>query len=344
MAGPSPLRSHRVAVGVHPLVAPLPSELQVEVTGSCNLSCRMCLVAYRPRLGRSATMSIDTFRALLDDLPTIERVTLQGLGEPLLAPDLEDMIAEAIGRGIQVGFNTNGTLLTPERSERLIALGLHWLHVSVDGARAETFAEIRRGGRLEVVVTNLRGLVSARADAAKDHPRIQLNTVVMRRNLDELEAIVRLAADIGVDRLWLQNLSHDFGDVSDDVAFVEIGGFTARERVIGTETTRRFDRVAALASELGLDVRLPGDGEVMPRAADEPGCDWPWRGVYVSHDGTVQPCCMLMGTDRGRQGTIADTPVSDLWNQPSYVELRRGLLSADPPAICGGCSAYRRTF
>ena len=36
---------------LHP---PLPTELQVEVTGSCNLACKMCLVRYRPKLGRKS--------------------------------------------------------------------------------------------------------------------------------------------------------------------------------------------------------------------------------------------------------------------------------------------------
>src|SRR5690606_32740671 len=108
------------------------------------------------------------------------------------------IIAEAVARGIRVGFNSNGTLLTRERSERLIRAGLDWLHVSIDGARRETFASIRRGGDLDRVVTNLRGLVRTRAALGRTNPWIQMNTVIMRANQGELEALVRLAADIGV--------------------------------------------------------------------------------------------------------------------------------------------------
>jgi MoaA/NifB/PqqE/SkfB family radical SAM enzyme len=46
------------APATHP---PLPSELQIEVTGACNLACRMCLLRYRPKLGRkSGAMDFDT--------------------------------------------------------------------------------------------------------------------------------------------------------------------------------------------------------------------------------------------------------------------------------------------
>src|SRR3954451_14768464 len=121
-------------VGVAP---PLPRELQVEVTGACNLSCRMCLVSYRPKLGRKqAAMPLDRLVGLLDELPGLERLTLQGLGEPLLCPDLVDMVAAPKQRGIAVGFNSNAMLLTPAIAARLVDLGLDWLHVSLDGATA----------------------------------------------------------------------------------------------------------------------------------------------------------------------------------------------------------------
>src|SRR3954471_22897359 len=108
-----------MASTLHPA---LPDELQIEVTGSCNLRCRMCLVRYRAPIDRvSGSMDISRFIDLLDELPSIRRLTLQGLGEPLLAPDFLEMIEAARSRGIQVGFNSNGTLLTREKCERLVA-------------------------------------------------------------------------------------------------------------------------------------------------------------------------------------------------------------------------------
>lgn len=325
---------------------PLPRELQVEVTGSCNLSCQMCLVAYRDRLGRSASMSLATFVALLDDLPQLERITLQGLGEPLLAPDLTAMIAEAVRRGISVGFNTNATRLTPEWSRRVIDAGLSWLHVSIDGATEATFSSIRVGAMLGVVVANLRSLVAARSDAGVAEPRIQLNTVLMRRNIAELEDLVRLAADIGVDRMWVQSLSHDFADVADDEGFLAIRRWTDTERLRAgdDELGHRLERARLLAGDLGLDLRLPPLDQDLGRRGDEPGCDWPWRSAYVAYDGAVQPCCMLMGRDRGRLGSVVEQPLSQLWSDPGYQQLRADLLGPDAPSICRGCSAYKRTF
>src|SRR3712207_7006949 len=58
------------------------------------------------------------------------KLTLQGLGEPLLAPDFFEMVEYATARGIRTGFNTNGTFLTRQAAERLVRAGVDWLHVS----------------------------------------------------------------------------------------------------------------------------------------------------------------------------------------------------------------------
>jgi hypothetical protein len=59
----------------------LPTELQIEVTAACNLRCEMCLVAYRPPLDRTHnSFTIGRFRQLLDELPDLEKITLQVMG------------------------------------------------------------------------------------------------------------------------------------------------------------------------------------------------------------------------------------------------------------------------
>src|SRR3712207_6185605 len=92
----------------HAVVPPLPRHLQLEVTSACNLRCQMCLVRYQPPVNKvDGAMPYDVFTRLLDATPGLERLTLQGLGEPLLSPYLLDMVAEAKARGVAVGFNTN---------------------------------------------------------------------------------------------------------------------------------------------------------------------------------------------------------------------------------------------
>src|SRR4051795_12119448 len=142
----------------------LPQHLQVEVSGACNLRCRMCLVRYAPAVGRrEGALAYEDFLALVDSVPGLRRLTLQGLGEPLLSPHLLDMIAHATARGIHVGFNSNGVLLSASVAEALVAAGTGHVHISLDGATAATYEDVRHGtghaprqGQFNRVVRNLR--------------------------------------------------------------------------------------------------------------------------------------------------------------------------------------------
>jgi MoaA/NifB/PqqE/SkfB family radical SAM enzyme len=327
-----------------PLRPPLPRELQLEVTGACNLSCRMCLVRYRPKLGRTeGRMDAARMRGLLDSLPGLERITLQGLGEPLLVPDLEDMVAAASARGVRVGFNTNATLLTGERMAALADAGLDWLHISVDGARPETYAWVRDGADLRRVGRNVRAAVRALAGRPRV-PRLSLVTVAMRRNVAEVPDVVRLAAHWGVRRLWVQGLSHEFSDAPGTRPFREIRAFAEDQVLPADDPTARaaFARARRRAGRLDVELRLPrlGAQAAAPRA---PGCDWPWRSAYVTRTGAVQPCCMVMGEERVRLGDPSED-FADVWHGRAYREFRARLLGDDPPDVCRGCAAYRGRF
>jgi radical SAM protein with 4Fe4S-binding SPASM domain len=329
------------------LTPALPREIQVEVTGACNLRCQMCLVRYRPALDRrSGSLSLEAFKALVDTLPELSVVTLQGLGEPLLAPHLVDMIEHAARRGCRVGFNTNGTLLTAKRAERLVRAGLAWLHVSVDGATAATYEGIRDGASFDRVAANVRSLIEVKRRLGADRPDVSLVFVAMRRNVHELPDLVRLTASWGVGKLRVQNLSHSFGDTDPAGSYAEIREFAAREALWddGARGVPAFDDARRVAAALGVDVRLP---RLEPRVAagdGEPGCDWPWRSAYVTHTGAVQPCCMLMGGDRGVLGDVGTTPFDEIWRGATYREFREALLTRTPPAVCRGCAMYRGVF
>jgi radical SAM protein with 4Fe4S-binding SPASM domain len=328
---------------------PLPRELQVEVTGACNLRCRMCLVSYQPALGRtSGAMDLATFKRLVDGLPTLRRVTMQGLGEPLLAPDFFPMLEHLAERGIEMGFNTNGTLLTRERAERLVELGVSWLHVSLDGATAPTYEDIRGRSSFELVRRNIVGLVEVMRERGAEKPDVELVFVAMRRNVHELPAVVRFAADVGVPTVWVQNLSHSFSDTDPAGGYREIREYAEAEALWAgpnEEAERIFADARATAEELGVHLRLPRLAEpAARRRRGAPGCDWPFRSAYVTHDAKVQPCCAVMGADRAVLGDASAEGFAAVWSNDEYREFRAKLLTDEPPDVCAGCSMYRHVF
>lgn len=328
--------------------APLPPSLQLEVTSACNLRCAMCLVRYRPPINKIAgAMAWPLFAGLVDQLPDLRTVTLQGLGEPLLSPHLLDMISLLKQRGVRTGFNSNGTLLRPAIAARLVDLGVDWLHISLDAADAETFEAIRDGATFQTVVANLAGLVRAKRDAASELPWIRVVFVAMRRNISHLAPLVDLLADIGVDELRVQNLSHDFGDTAgdtdNDTAYAGIRAYAHAEAVTDDDAAQTaFDNARVRAQNRGVRLRLPS---LEPAATGQrPGCTWPWDSAYVTSAGVVQPCCMVMGDDRVSLGRLDEQTFPEIWNSPPYQRFRAALLDGEPPAVCRGCALYRGTF
>jgi radical SAM protein with 4Fe4S-binding SPASM domain len=315
----------------------------VEITSACNLRCAMCLVRYRPPVNKLAgAMPLALFRRLLADIPDLRQVTLQGLGEPLLGPDLLPMIRLAKERGIRVGFNSNATLLNRDRADELVAAGLDWLHVSLDGADAETYESIREGADFDRVLTNLAGLVDAKRAAGTSTPWIRVVFVAMRRNVAQLPALVRLLASIGVSELRVQNLSHTFSDTDPFGAYREIREY-ASDQALWTDadqevTARAFREATAIAARTDVVLRLPHREPVVSR------CTWPWDSAYITSTGVVQPCCMVMGDDRVTLGNLTESSFPEIWHGAAYETFRARLLSEQPPDVCRGCALYQGTF
>lgn len=330
----------------------LPGYLQIEPVGQCNLRCRMCPIQFRkdgPPHGPPAFMPMEEFVRILDQYSRLEHLHLQGLGEPMMHPRFFDMVAHAAARGIRVTSNTNLTLLNQRRAEQCVACGLDCLHVSIDGATAETFEQIRVRARFDRVKRNLERLLEARSRLATGKPRLHLVVVVMRQNLGELPQIVRLAHGWSMEQVFVQHLCHDFAESSLPAEYRPMRAFVETETLLH-EDLERIERIFAdarrVADELQIDLRLP---RTRPRnhAPGTPGperCDWPWRGGYISYQGLAMPCCMVATPDRINFGNVFDHGVEPIWNGPAYQTFRASLASDEPPEVCRACSVYRGTF
>ena len=100
----------------------------------CNLSCTYC------NEFDSFSKPVPTAEMLhrIDRLASLGTaiITISG-GEPLLHPDLDELIRRIRHDGMLAGLITNGYLLTPERIERLNRAGLDHLQISIDNVRPD---------------------------------------------------------------------------------------------------------------------------------------------------------------------------------------------------------------
>ncbi len=330
----------------------LPTYVQIEPVGQCNLRCQMCAIQFRqdgPPYGPPAFMPFETFTRLLDQFAGLRELHLQGLGEPMMHPRFFEMVEYAAAKGVRVTTNSNLTLLNERRAERCVTSGLDCLHISLDGATSATYERIRKRAHFERVVANIERLLAARERLGSATPRLHLVMVIMRQNLHELPDLVRLAHRWSVEEVFVQHLCHDFGEASLPVQYRPMREFVQEQTLLEEDTARiarYFDEARQLARSLAIRLRLPRP-RPRPYAPGTPGrerCNWPWSGAYISYQGYAMPCCMVSTPDRIHFGNMAEQGVTTIWNSVPFQTFRNLLASGEPPEICRSCALYAGTF
>lgn len=326
----------------------LPAYLQLEPAGICNLRCVMCAIRFRRDTLGSGLMGFETFRAIIDQLPDLRRLHLQGLGEPLLNPSFFDMVRYATNRNIEVTASSNLSVFNRDMAEAAAESGLRCLHVSIDGAARQTYESIRKGASFAKLLDNIEILLAERERRKSMTPALRMTVVLMRRNFEELPALVELASRFGMEQVFVQHLCHSFEEAALPVHFVPMREFVRRESLRGEDPAwieRRLHEARRSAEHAGIDIRLPlGLAAAMDARGRAPLCDWPWTSMYVSCQGHVMPCCMVSTPDRINFGNVREKSVADLWNDDGYNRFRDSLASDDPPEVCASCSIYTGTF
>ncbi len=177
-----------------------PAKLFVETTTSCNLGCFMCVKQTDGCAMTEGEMSPSLFAALTPAFPRLEALVLNGIGEPLLNPHLEEFMRSArrsMPASGWIGFQSNGLLLTDARAFSLVEAGLDKICLSIDGASPETFRKVREGGELTAIERAFAALAAAKAQCKRPEVQVGIEFVAMRSNLRELPAALRWGAEQG---------------------------------------------------------------------------------------------------------------------------------------------------
>lgn len=177
-----------------------PSKLFVETTTRCNFQCQACVKQSAGNEILEGDMSMASFMALAPAFPHLESLVLNGIGEPLLNPHLEDFIRIAkdqMPRSAWVGFQSNGALLVKQRATALIDAGVDRICFSLDSVSCESFQKFREGGELGDVERALAVIAAAKAQVGKPGLETGIEFVLRRDNFHELPQVLEWAAQRG---------------------------------------------------------------------------------------------------------------------------------------------------
>ena len=177
-----------------------PSKLFVETTTYCNLKCQMCVKHSGDSEIPEGNLTMETFAALEPALPHVEALVLNGIGESLMHPQLEEFIRKAkklMPADSWVGFQSNGLLLDEARAFSLVEAGLDRICLSLDAICPDTFRKIREGGEVEDLEQAFSALRTAKARSGNSTLQVGVEFVVMRDNIYQLPTVLRWAASRG---------------------------------------------------------------------------------------------------------------------------------------------------
>lgn len=289
--------------------------LQVESSLACNLRCIMCpWQTISKQAANRGIMQQAAWDAIRPHLGQAQTVDFTGGGEPLLQPRLVQWMADAKAAGCKTGLLTNGFLLKESLLQQLLATGIDWIGISMDGATKDVYEKIRIGSRFETVCQNVANIARLRQGST---PQTMINFVLMPINYHQVEEIVRLACQLGVDQVNFKQC-----DVIRDEHGKGFGLFAYRE----TREIRRLEKTLAKARRLARKLKVQTTS--FPFTPEElPVCDQdPRNSMFIRHDGTVAPCInqavggptTFLGTDvampRAHYGALPQENLLELWS------------------------------
>ena len=147
--------------------------INIETTNACNADCLMCP---HSKMKRSpGTMNEETFRKIVDNAAEsglrIREFVLSGFGEPFADKNIFDRIAYVKSKGpYYVKIFSNAALLTPEKTEKLLASGLDEIVISFNGITKAVYESVMKL-TFEKSLGNVLALLEARRRRAEDRGR-----------------------------------------------------------------------------------------------------------------------------------------------------------------------------
>ena len=315
-----------------------------EITRSCNLSCAHCRAA--AEFGAYAgELSLDQIKETIDDIVTISNpiIILTG-GEPLMRPDIWEIVDYCHEKGAMPVIGTNATLITEEIAQKMAEHKIPRISVSVDFPTAAEHDEFR--GEPGCFDDTIRGIKIAKAAGIG----VQINTTVTTLNADKIEPIHDLAESLEVDAFHIfmlvptgrgselleQELPPEEYESVLEWAYERQK--TSPLHFKPTDAPHYYRIIRQKAKEEGKKVTREEYGlDAMTR-----GCLGGITFCFISHVGDLQPC----GYFDMQLGNVKEQPFSQIWTESKvfndlrdYSLLKGKCGACEYKAVCGGCRA-----
>lgn len=288
-----------------------PIYAEVSTSGACNHRCTFCSVDY---IGyKPIFLSLDTLRPFLRGCSAIglKSIMFAGDGEPLLNPEIGEIVQETVHNNINVSFTTNAVRLDRGFCEQHLA-SVTWIKASVNAGSSDLYTAIHRTSPTDFqkVWTNL---ASAAAIRQKNNLKTALGiqSLLLPENILSMVELADRASSIGLDYLVLKPYVHNVYMNQPGYQDIDYTKNVYRETIsilkerFASSSFSIISRDNALTKLLGQEARYTTCYST------------PSLWFYVSGNGDVYACGAHVGNENFLLGNIFNSTIENIWASDS---------------------------
>lgn len=287
-----------------------PTFVSLETSAVCNLHCPECAVGQK-RVTRQPFMNIDLFKKVIDE---IQDYTLQILlyfqGEPLLHPNIIEMIKYANNKNLYTYLSTNAQTLDENISIQIVKSQLRHIVISIDGITQQSYEQYRVGGSLEKAIQAIKYLKKEKERQYSSFPKIEIQFVVFKHNENEIKEIKTLAKEWGANCISIKS--------------AQIYNYKQKSDII--PSIKKYSRY----------VQKNGLWQLKKNIKNR--CFKSWAGAVINSEGEVLPCCF----DKQSIftfGNVKHSTLKDIFHNQKAIDFRNQIKkNRNSIDICTNCT------
>lgn len=319
----------------------------------CNYACVMC-ECFSPyskvkedkiKNGiKPKFMPFETIRKVIQQAAgtPLREIIPSTMGEPLMYKHFDELINLCHEFGLKMNLTTNGSFIikgAKKWAELLVPI-LSDIKISWNGATKDTHEKIMKGAKWEDMKKNLQTFLFVRDEYLVKTGRtcsVTLQLTFLESNLLELYDLVKMAIDLGVDRIKGHHLWAHFDEIKDLSMRKNIDSIKRWNAQVERIYKLRNDKLLPSGQKIKLEnftiLEESGTEDIAPGGA----CPFLGKEAWVDPEGKFSPCCAPddLRKNLGDFGNVNDLTIKDIWQGSKYTNLQKNYLSYD---LCKTCN------
>lgn len=288
-------------------------------TNQCNMYCEHCYRDAGARLEEE--LSTAEARKMIGEIKRAGfQIMIFSGGEPVMRPDIYELISYASQMGLRAVMGTNASLITPEIAGLLKQAGIMAAAVSLDSLDKEKHDHFRGlPGAFDLTLAGIKNL-------QQQGIPVQINATVMDWNVGEIEELCDYSIQLGAIAFHVFFLVPTGRAVNIEEEALRVKAYeNTIERLMKKQQEVDIEikptcapQFLRIAENLGMNLRFTR------------GCLAGISYCIISPRGDVQPCAYL----NIPLGSVREQPFDEIWNSN---QLLLDLRTMDYGGKCGRC-------